>query len=153
MNIHSANILQLFQQYVASQDAPLSHQYVDQVWSPSCSYQGNNCDYGEVGAPGGGGGGYSGYELVGVCPGTPKGGGGLRCGHSPKMGVLGAGTATKKGGLRCGHNQKRGGLRHVYNQKKGEFRTDLVKREGVAKRGSWELIYILFLLLLDNMIN
>ena len=50
MNIHYANILQLFQQYVVSQDAPLSHQYVDQVWSPSCSYQGNNCGYGEVGA-------------------------------------------------------------------------------------------------------
>ena len=50
MNIHSANILQLFQQYVVSQDAPLSHLYVDQVWSPSCSYQGNNCDYAEVGA-------------------------------------------------------------------------------------------------------
>ena len=50
MNIHSANILQLFQQYVVSQDAPLSHKYVDQVWSPSCSYQGNNCGYGEVGA-------------------------------------------------------------------------------------------------------
>ena len=50
MNIHSANILQLFQQYVISQDAPLSHQYVDQVWSPSWSYQGNNCGYGEVGA-------------------------------------------------------------------------------------------------------
>ena len=36
-----------------------------------------------------------------------KKGGGLRCGHSPKRGVLGAGTAPKKGGLRCGHNQKR----------------------------------------------
>ena len=47
MNIHYANILQL---YVVSQDAPLSHQYVDQVWSPSCSYQGNNCGNGEVGA-------------------------------------------------------------------------------------------------------
>ena len=77
-----------------------------------------------------GGGGYSGYKLVGVCPGTPKKGG-LRCGHSPKRGVLGAGTAQKKGGLRCGHNQKKGGLRHVYNPKKGEFRTDLVKRECV----------------------
>ena len=55
---------------------------------------------------------------MGVCPGTPKKGG-LRCGHSPK-----------KGGLRCGHNQKRG-LRHIYNPKKGEFRTDLVKIEGV----------------------
>ena len=50
MNIHSANILQLFQQYVVSQDAPLSHQYVDQVWSPSCSYQGNKWGYAEVGA-------------------------------------------------------------------------------------------------------
>ena len=42
-------------------------------------------------------GGYSGYKLVGGCPGTPKKGG-LRCGHSPKRGVLGAGTAPKKGG-------------------------------------------------------
>ena len=50
MNIHSVNILRLFQQYVVSQDAPLSYQYVDQVWSPSCSYQGNNCGFGEVGA-------------------------------------------------------------------------------------------------------
>ena len=50
MNIHSANILRLFQQYVVSQDAQLSHKYVDQVWSPSCSYRGNKCDYGEVGA-------------------------------------------------------------------------------------------------------
>ena len=71
-------------------------------------------------------GGYSGYILVGVCPGTPKKGG-LRCGHSPKRGVLGAGTAPKKGGLRCDHNQKKGGLGHVYNPKKGEFRTDLVR--------------------------
>ena len=33
MNIHSANILPLFQQYVVSQDAQLSHQYtyVDKV--------------------------------------------------------------------------------------------------------------------------
>ena len=54
-----------------------------------------------------------------------------RCGHSPKRGVLGAGTAQKKGGLRCGHNQKKGSLGHVYNTKKGEFMTDLVKREGV----------------------
>ena len=56
---------------------------------------------------GGGGGGYSGYKLVGVCPGTPK------------REVLGAGTAPKMGGLRCGHNQKKGGLRHIYNPKKG----------------------------------
>ena len=88
--------------------------------------------------------------MVGVCPGTPKKGG-LRCGHSPKRGVLGAGTAPKKGGLRCGHNQKKGGLRHVYNPKKGEFRTDIGKK--LLKRGSWELIYALSLLLLDNMIN
>ena len=86
--------------------------------------------YRPIYAPGGGGGGYSGYILVGVCPGTPNKGG-LRCGHSPKRVVLGADTAPKKGGLRCGHNQKKGGLRHVYNPKKGEFRTDLVKREGV----------------------
>ena len=50
MNLHSTNILQLFQQYVVSQDAPLSHQYVDKVWSPSCSCKGNNCGYAEVGA-------------------------------------------------------------------------------------------------------
>ena len=44
---------------------------------------------------------------LGVCPGsgTPKKWGlRLRCGHSPKRGVLGAGTDQKKGGLRCGHN-------------------------------------------------
>ena len=48
--------------------------------------------------PGGGGGTrdiYI-YILVGVCPGTPKKGG-LRCRHSPKRGVLGAGTAQKGG--------------------------------------------------------
>ena len=50
MNIHSSNILQLFKQYVVSQDARLSQQYVDQVWSPSCSHQGNNSGYAEVGA-------------------------------------------------------------------------------------------------------
>ena len=55
----------------------------------------------------------------------------LGAGTAQKGGVLGAGTAPKKGGLRCGHNQKKGGLRHIYNPKKGEFRTDLVKREGV----------------------
>ena len=72
-------------------------------------------------ARGGGGGGYSGYILVGVCPGTLKKGGlTCRCGHSPKRGVLGAGTTPKWGGLR-----------HVYNPKKEEFRTDFVKREGV----------------------
>ena len=88
--------------------------------------------------PRGGGGGYSGYILVGVCPGTPKKGG-LRCGHSPKRGVLGAGTAKKKGGLRCGRNQKKGGLRHVYNPKNGESRTDFVKERvlgtEVAQKG------------------
>ena len=46
-------------------------------------------------------------------------------------GVLGAGTAPKRGVLGAGTTRKRGGLRHVYNPKKGEFRTDLVKREGV----------------------
>ena len=45
-----------------------------------------------------GGGGYSGNILEGVCPGTPKKEG-LRCGHSPKRAVLGAGTAPKMGGL------------------------------------------------------
>ena len=65
-------------------------------------------------------GGYSGYKLVGVCPGTPKKGG-LRCGHSPKRGVLGAGTAPKKGGLRCGHNQKRGVLGTSTTRKMGNL--------------------------------
>ena len=64
--------------------------------------------------------------------------GGLRCGHSPK-----------KGGLRCGHNQKRGGLRHVYNPKKGEFRTGLVKREGVrnwsCSKGGLGSLFIYYL--------
>ena len=44
-----------------------------------------------------GGGGYSGYKLVGVCPGTPKKGG-LMCWAQPK-----------KGGLRCGHSPKKVG--------------------------------------------
>ena len=92
-----------------------------------------------------GGGGYSGYILVGVCPGTPKKGG-LRCGHSPKKGVLGAGTAPKKGGLRCGHNQKKGGLRHVYNPKKGEFRTDLVRSCSKGGLGSLFMYYLYFYL-------
>ena len=39
-----------------------------------------------------------------------KRGGGLKCGHSPKRGVLGEGTAPQKGGLRCGYNQKGGGV-------------------------------------------
>ena len=90
-------------------------------------------------------GGYSGYILVGVCPGTPKKGG-LRCGHSPKRGVLGAGTAPKKGGLRCGHNQKKGGLRHVYNPKKGEFRTDLVRSCSQGGLGSLFMYYLYFYL-------
>ena len=90
-------------------------------------------------------GGYSGYILVGVCPGTPKKGG-LRCGHSPKRGVLGAGTAPKKGGLRCGHNQKKGGLRHVYNPKKGEFRTDLVRSCSKGGLGSLFMYYLYFYL-------
>ena len=92
-----------------------------------------------------GGGGYSGYILVGVCPGTPKKGG-LRCGHSPKRGVLGAGTAPKKGGLRCGHNQKKGGLRHVYNPKKGECRTDLVRSCSKGGLGSLFMYYLYFYL-------
>ena len=90
-------------------------------------------------------GGYSGYILLGVCPGTPKKGG-LRCGHSPKRGVLGAGTAPKKGGLRCGHNQKKGGLRHVYNPKKGEFRTDLVRSCSKGGLGSLFMYYLYFYL-------
>ena len=50
-------------------------------------------------------GGYSGYILVGVCPGTPKRGG-LRCGQSPKRGVLGVGIDFKKGVL--GQVKKKG---------------------------------------------
>ena len=41
--------------------------------------------------------------VVGVPWHTKKGGGGLRCGHSPKKGVLVAGTTQKSGGLRCAH--------------------------------------------------
>ena len=96
-------------------------------------------------AGGGARGGYSGYILVGVCPGTPKKGG-LRCGHSPKRGVLGAGTAPKKGGLRCGHNQKKVGLRHVYNPKKGEFRTDLVRSCSKGGLRSLFMYYLYFYL-------
>ena len=84
---------------------------------------------------------------MGVCPGTPKKGG-LRCGHSSKRGVLGAGTVPKKGGggLRCGHNQKKGGLRHVYNPKKGEFRTDLVRSCSKWGLGSLFMYYLYFYL-------
>ena len=82
---------------------------------------------------------------MGVCPGTPKKGG-LRCGHSQKRGVLGAGTAPKKGGLRCGHNQKKGGLRHVYNPKKGEFKTDLVRSCSQGGLGSLFMYYLYFYL-------
>ena len=69
-----------------------------------------------------------------------------------KRGVLGAGTTRKRGVLGTSTTRKRGNLelngsdpymyisfyvyvymffRHIYNPKKGEFRTDLVKREGV----------------------
>ena len=67
-----------------------------------------------------GGGGYSGYILVGVCPGTPKKGG-LRCGHSPKRGVLGAGTAQKKGVLGAGTTRKRGVLCTSTTRKRGNL--------------------------------
>ena len=91
-------------------------------------------------------GGYSGYILVGVCPGTPKKGG-LRCGHSPKRGVLGAGTAPKKKGvLGAATTRKRGGLRHVYNLKKGEFRTDLVRSYSKGGLGSLFMYYLYFYL-------
>ena len=70
---------------------------------------------------------------MGVCPGTPKkGGGGLRDGHIPKRGVLGAGTAPKKGvlfglcpslrpPLGTGQTRKKGGLRCGSGQKRGVF--------------------------------
>ena len=84
------------------------------------------------------GGGYSGYIK-----------GGLRCGHTPKRGVLGAGRAPKKGGLRCGHNQKRGVLDTSTTRKKGEFRTDFVKREGVrnwsCSKGGLGSLFIYYL--------
>ena len=101
--------------------------------------------------PGGGGGGLLGiYIGEGVPWHTKKGGGGgLRCGHNPKRGVLGTGTAPKKGVLGCGHNQKKGGLRHVYNPKKGEFKTDFVKREGVrnwsCSKGGLGSLFIYYL--------
>ena len=95
--------------------------------------------------PRGGGGGVLGiYIGGGVSWHTKKGG--LRCGHSPKRGVLGAGTAPKKGGLRCGHNQKKGGPRHVYNPKKGEFRTDLVRSCSKGGLGSLFMYYLYFYL-------
>ena len=65
-------------------------------------------------------GGYSGYILVGVCPGTPKKGG-LRCGHSPKRGVLGAGTAPKKGVLGAATTRKRGVLGTSTTRKRGNL--------------------------------
>ena len=45
----------------------------------------------------------------------------IRCGHSPKRGVLGAGTTQKKGGLRCGYNQKNGVLVASIIHKKGNL--------------------------------
>ena len=65
-------------------------------------------------------GGYSGYILVGVCPGTPKKGG-LRCGHSPKRGVLGAGTAPKRGVLVAATTRKRGVLGTFTTRKRGNL--------------------------------
>ena len=60
---------------------------------------------------GGGGGGYSGYILVGVCPGKPKMG-------APSYGnIVSLDPETeqpKKGGLRCGLGLKGGSLpRHI----------------------------------------
>ena len=73
-----------------------------------------------------------GYIWVGVCPGTPKGGGGVLCVGTAQKGGLRCGNIPKKGGLRCGTTRIRGGgLKHIYNPKKWEFRTDFVKREGV----------------------
>ena len=54
--------------------------------------------------------------------------GGLRCGHNPKRGVLGAGTAQKRGVLGAG-TTKKAGIRYVYSPKKGEFGTGFVKRD------------------------
>ena len=87
--------------------------------------------------------GHSEYILVGVCPGTYRGGG-----------VLGAGTA-RKGGLRCGHKpQKRGILGTCTVRKSGLLGTCLVLRDGIRNSsctivGYWELIYHLSLRLLD----
>ena len=92
-----------------------------------------------------GGGGVLGIYIGGGVPWHTKKGG-LRCGHSPKRGVLGAGTAPRKGGLRCGHNQKKGGLRHVYNPKKVEFRTDLVRSCSKGGLGSLFMYYLYFYL-------
>ena len=47
-------------------------------------------------------------QLVGVCSGRMKGGGGLRCGHSSKRGVLGAGPTRKRGLIGAGQVKKRG---------------------------------------------
>ena len=65
--------------------------------------------------------------------------GGLRCGTAPKKGVLGAATTRKRGVLGTFTTRKRGNL-------------GLIGKK-LLKRGSWELIYVLSLLLLDNMIN
>ena len=85
---------------------------------------------------------------MGVCPGTPKKGG-LRCGHSPKRGVLGAGTAPKKGGLRCGHNQKKGVLGTSTTRKRGNlgliWYIERVLGTEVAKKGVLgAYLYIIF---------
>ena len=58
--------------------------------------------------------GHSEYIPVGVCPGTYRGGGGgLRCGQSPKKGVLGAGTTKKGGCLRNVHSPKKWVIRNL----------------------------------------
>ena len=55
---------------------------------------------------------------------TKKGGGGLRCGHSPNRGVLGAGTPNKKRGgvLGAGTTRKGGG---------GVFGTATTRKRGI----------------------
>ena len=67
-----------------------------------------------------GGGGVLGIHIGGGVPWHTKKGG-LRCGHSPKVGVLGAGTSPKKGGLRCGHNHKKGVLDTSTTRKRGNL--------------------------------
>ena len=106
----------------------------------------------------GGGGGVLGIYIGGGVPWHTKKGGGLRCGHSPKRGVLGVGTAPKNGGLRCGHNQKKWVLGTSTTRKKWGIYNWFCKKRGsyelkLLKGGFWELIYLLSSLLLVNMIN
>ena len=64
---------------------------------------------------------------------------------------------TKKGGLRCGHSPKRGVLSAATTRKGGSWNWFCKKKGSLelkcSKGGSWELNYLLSLLLLVNMIN